>query len=103
MPRRGYRKPKKPFGNPNDPDGFLVWSKRYLEALKVRNYSERTVESRYFYLEHFARWCADRGVEQPRQVTHAIAERYQRHLFHKRQKNGRPLSFQTQHAQLIAT
>lgn len=102
MPRRGYRKPKKPFGNPNDPDGFFVWVRRYLEALRVRNYSERTVEQRTLYLELFARWSAERGVEQPRQVTHAIAERYQRHLFHKRQKNGRPLSFQSQHGQLIA-
>ena len=102
MPRRGYRKPKKPFGNPNDPDGFFVWVKRYVESLRVRNYSERTLESRLFYLESFAIWCGERGVEQPREVMRSIVERYQRHLFHYRQKNGRPLSFQSQHARLIA-
>jgi hypothetical protein len=45
------RKRKPPVvGNPNDHEGLYVWMQRYLEALRVRNYSERTVENRESYL-----------------------------------------------------
>ena len=30
-----------------------------------------------------------------------MLERYQRHLFHYRKKNGEPLSFRSQHARLV--
>ena len=44
-------KAKKPVaGDPNDPDGMCVWSRRYLEALRVKGYSERTVDNRDHYL-----------------------------------------------------
>ncbi|MFC1641669.1 site-specific tyrosine recombinase XerC [Myxococcota bacterium] len=101
MPKRGSRKPKAPVGDPNDPDGLYVWMKRYLEALRVKNYSPRTVDNRESYLGFFIQWCETRSILRPQEVTKPILERYQRHLFHLRKENGRPLSFRAQHARLV--
>jgi integrase/recombinase XerD len=76
---------------------MLFW-----EALRVKNYSEATIENRTRYLEAFVRWCAERGITQPREVTKPMIERYQRHLYHHRKKDGRPMSFRNQHAHLVA-
>jgi hypothetical protein len=39
MGKRGARKPKKVVGDPNDPEGLYCWMLRYLEALRVKNFS----------------------------------------------------------------
>jgi integrase/recombinase XerD len=84
-----------------DPEGLMAWTRRYIEALRVKNYSERTLETRQSYLQIFSRWCADRNITRPTEVTKPILERYQRHLFHFRREDGRPLTFQTQHKRLV--
>ena len=71
MPRKGARKPKVSVGDPNDPEGLCVWMKRFLESMRVKNYSSRTLE------------------------------RYQRHLFHLRKPDGKPLTFKAQYARLV--
>ncbi len=53
MPRKGERFPKPVVGDPNDPDGLTVYMRRYLEWLRIQNYSERTVENREHYLRVF--------------------------------------------------
>ena len=105
MARKGQRKRKPVVGDPTDPDGFSVWLRRYLEALRVKNYSGRTVENRDVYLRFFIEWCEARGIVRPRDVTKPMLERYQRHLFHLRQASGKnagkPLSFRAQHSRLV--
>jgi integrase/recombinase XerD len=101
MARRGSRKQKPTVGDLHDPDGFGVWLGRYLEALRVKNYSERTVENRDAYLRFFIQWCEERSLTRPREVTKPILERYQRHLFHLRKPGGKPLSFRSQHSRLV--
>jgi integrase/recombinase XerD len=105
MARKGTRKPKPVVGDPTDPEGFGVWLGRYLEALRVKNYSSRTVENRDVYLRFFIEWCGDRGIARPHEVTKPMLERYQRHLFHMRQSTGvnrgKPLSFRAQHSRLV--
>lgn len=101
MPRKGFRKVKVVVGDPNDPEGFLVWTRRYLDWLRVRNYSARTVENREVYLSFFIAWCEARSITRPAEVTKPILERYQRHLYHLRKDNGKPLSFRDQHSRLI--
>ena len=88
-------------GNPNDPHGMNILMHRYLEWLRVKNYSDRTVENRLLYLCYFIRWAEDRGVVQPAEVTKPILERYQRYLYHYRKKNGDPLSFRSQYSRLV--
>jgi integrase/recombinase XerD len=89
---------KKPVvgGNPNDPEGLYVWMQRYLEALRIKNYSERTVENREMYLSSFIEWCAARSLTRPQEITKPILDRYQRHLFHYRRPSRKPLTFSSQ-------
>lgn len=57
-------KPKPPLGDPNDSHGFGVWAVRYLEALGVKGYSERTAENQSVTSacsSHGARRGASRG------------------------------------------
>ncbi len=101
MPARGRRKKKAPAGNPNDPEGLHAWLLRYLEALRVKNYSERTVENRESYLGFFIEWCEARSITRPQEVTKPVIDRYQRHLFHMRKENGKPLTFSAQVCRLV--
>jgi integrase/recombinase XerD len=90
------RKPDKP---PATPLGMMM--EEHLQSLLVKNYSEHTVKSRRVFIDRFIGWCHDRGVTEPVEVTRPILEHYQRHLYHYRQKNGRPLTFRSQHAHLV--
>jgi len=101
MPRRGERKPRATPEGANDSQGLHAWMQRYLEWLRVQNYSERTVENRHLYLGYFIAWCAERGIARPVEVTRPILERYQRMLFHYRKRSGNPLSFRSQHSRLV--
>jgi integrase/recombinase XerD len=83
-----------------DPFGFGLWIARHLEWMRIRNYSETTVETREPCLVAFAKWCEARGIDRPREVTKPILERYRKHLYYQRQPNGRPLTFGSQQAKL---
>jgi integrase/recombinase XerD len=101
MRKKGAPKSKVVVGDPRDPDGLCVWMKRYLEALQVKNYAARTVENRESYIGFFIAWCEARSIGRPAEVTKPILERYQRHLFHLRKPDGKPLSFWAQHSRLV--
>ena len=94
------RPARQPVGDPNDPRGFEVLIRRYLESLAVRGYSESTQRNGRSYLLSFARWCSERGLARPAEVTRPLVERYQRWLFHYRQEGDKPLSAVTQHGML---
>ena len=101
MPKKGERTAKFFIGDLSDGAGFAALATEFLEAMRVRNYSEKTVESRAHHLREFIRWCADRSLSRPAEITKPILERYQRHLYHYRKKNGEPLSFRSQHGCLV--
>jgi len=94
VPRK--RQPPAAIGNPNDPHGMGVLLDHFLEWLRIRNFSEHTVDHRRTYLGYFINWAEERGIVRPADVTKPILERFQRWLFHYRQRNGKPLSFRTQ-------
>ncbi len=100
MPRTGRRTPRA--GDPNDPDGMYVRVQQFLAALRVKNFSERTVEHRERNLDAFMGWCEARSVTRPEQVTKPVVEGYQRHLYAWRKANGKPLSFASQLQQLVS-
>jgi integrase/recombinase XerD len=79
---------------------FVSYLKKYLEWMKIQNFSERTIENRELMLGYFIIWASDRGLMFPRDITKAIVDRYQRYIYHYRKKNGDPLSFSGQHAKL---
>jgi integrase/recombinase XerD len=102
MPKKGDKHPDpQPFGDMTDPHGFGVLCTAFLEWMRVKNYSERTVENRQHYLGCFVTWCNERGIIQPAEVTKALLERYQRWLYHYRKDNGQPLTFGSQFTHLV--
>lgn len=68
---------------------------RYVEAhcewLGVMHYSPATVVARRRSLRTFIAWANERGIDDPREVTKPILERYQRHLFYYRKEDGSAL------------
>jgi len=99
MPRRGQRRERN--YNHTDPEGLGAWLWRYLEWLRVRAYSERTVTNRLNTLEQLFEWLEARSISRPIEVTRPVLERYQRHLFYLRKADGKPLSFRAQHSRLV--
>jgi integrase/recombinase XerD len=59
------------------------------------------VKGRAGHIRFFLDWLKERGITDPIEVTRPVLERYQRHLFYSRKKNGEPLSFSSQHARLV--
>ena len=92
-------KKRKPQAAPATPLEALM--REHLRSLEVRNYSEFTVKGRAGHIRFFLDWLKERGITDPIEVTRPVLERYQRHLFYSRKKNGEPLSFSSQHARLV--
>lgn len=82
------------FGFPRLVDGFADW-------MGAHGYSQRTIENRRRTLGYLAAWLEERGVTRPAEVSRAMLERYQRHLYHYRKANGEPLSFRSQSQRLL--
>ena len=78
------------------PDSLAAWMLRYLEWMLVTNYSPRTAEARRNDLHLFNEWCKTRTLHNPKDITKPILERFQRHLYHYRKANGKPLGFHRQ-------
>jgi integrase/recombinase XerD len=96
MPRKGQSRPKQAIGNPSDPESLWNHMRRFSQWQLEKNYSPKTVEGRETALGFFITWCQTRGLTRPQEVTKPILERYQRHLFLHRKKDGNPLSARTQ-------
>ena len=101
MPRKGDHTPLPPQGDPNDPHGWHALTEAFLEWMGVQNYSPRTITGRRTYLKYFVAWSLERGLMRPAEITKPILERYQRHLFHHRKRDGEPMGVRSQHARLV--
>ncbi len=101
MPRKGDKQPPKQVGNLGDPQGMAVMLEKFLEWMRVTNYSSQTVDNRKLYLAYFIVWAEDRGLTRPNEITKPILERYQRYLYHYRKADGNPLSFRSQSSRLV--
>ena len=96
MPRKGQYRPRQPIGDAADPDSLWNHMLRFSQWQLEKNYSAKTVEGRETHLGFFIAWCHERGLTRPQEITKPILERYQRHLFLRRKKDGNPLSARTQ-------
>lgn len=45
---RHHRSPPPPVGNPDDPQGMAVLLSKFLEWMRVKNFSEETVVGRHY-------------------------------------------------------
>ena len=99
MPRKGQTLlSKTPIGDAHDPDSLWHHMQRFNQWQLEKNYSPKTVEHREVSLRRFIGWAAERGLMRPQDITKPILERYQRHLFFYRKRNGEPLSPQSQNS-----
>ncbi len=85
-----------------NPESLTAYLARFIQSLKIQQFSKQTVHSRETYLKRFIRWCKERGINTPQDVTKPIIERYQRHLYLYRKTNGEPLSISGQLSYLQA-
>lgn len=85
-----------------DPYGLYRLVQEYLDAIRIKNYSQYTINNREFYLLWFLEWAHQRGLMRPTEVTKPILERYKRYIFYYRKKNGEPLSTQCQYNRVMA-
>lgn len=102
MPRKGDRREKPIAGNPADPYGMHVLLKRYFQSLVVRNYSPETIQKHRLQLNDFIRWCAERELTQPQQITRHDLQAYQRFLVHGTDKRGQPYSHRNQYGRICS-
>jgi integrase/recombinase XerD len=102
MARKGQRKTKPALGDPSDPRGMAALLAAFLENLKVKGYTERSVATADWHLGRFLLWLEDRSIVRPSDVTRPILQSYQRHLFYYRRKDDRPLSFRSQQLRLVS-
>ena len=89
-----------PLGAPGLPGTLRGQAWEYLEALRVQQRTPAAVAGQAKSLTNFFRWCEERGLSRPEEVTLPILERYQRHLFYVRKRDGKPLSASTQYGHL---
>ena len=73
-------------------NGLLPYMQEHFEWMKVTGYSAFTVQARRQAIRKFIAWIDERGINDPRQITRPMIERYQRHLFYARKAGGAPLS-----------
>ncbi len=99
-------KRRQPMGHPlgarPPPNTMRAHAWDYLEALRVLQRTPSAVDGQAGILTTFMRWCEDRGLLRSEDVTRPILERYQRHLFYARKRNGKPLAAHTQYSALVA-
>lgn len=74
----------------------------YFEWMRVKNYSEETIEGRGYILRFFRLWCENHGITSPVEVTRQVLESYQRYLYHYRDKRGKRLMVQSRETKLTA-
>jgi integrase/recombinase XerD len=83
-------------GNP-----LMGYVRAFLEWSEVHGFRPQGVHLRDKALQRFVAWCDERAIVRIQDITLPILERYQQHLFHYRQKSGKPLSFTTQQLMLV--
>jgi len=73
----------------------------YLTHLQETGYSQATIQTNRDYMQYFRAFCIERGITHPQRIERPHIQRYQKYLFHYRQANGEPLSFDTQSRRLL--
>ena len=79
-----------------DHHGMGPYARQFLDWFSAMGISSATVDIRRQMLRRFMVWCADRGLDQPQEITRPILERYRWAVYHERKADQRPWSFGTQ-------
>lgn len=84
------------------PGTLLFYVEPYHEWQRVRGFSEHTLKRGVYHLRHFIRFCEERGINNPEEVTRQVVERYQKHLYHAKSSKGEALTIRAQLSYLLA-
>lgn len=107
-----YRKPRadalltvdevyrQPVGPAHDPKSLYALLLRFVVWRRERNWSETTLKTQTHHQYRFILWASEHGLNYASDITRPTLERYQRHLYQYRKKNGEPLSTRTQRTAL---
>jgi integrase/recombinase XerD len=82
--------------DPSAPNPLHAYKREFVDWTCVIGLSPQTAAIRERGLDTFIRWCDERGLHRPQDITRPILQRYQRHLFHYRKADGEPLAYSTQ-------
>ncbi len=75
---------------------------QYLQTMRMRNCSERTITCWQYKLNRFVTWLSERSINCMSEVNPELVAAYRRSLFHYRNpRTGKPLKFDTQASYLI--
>lgn len=105
QPKRYFKKCRMPrtetapqpwMGNP-----LMSYVRAFLEWSELHGFRPQGIHLRDKSLRRFVAWADERAITRLPDFTLPILERYQQHLFHYRQKNGKPLSFTSQQLLLV--
>ncbi len=94
MPARAQRR------DPSASNLLHSYRRAFLEWALAAGYSPATAETRDHAIARFIVWCDERGLARPQDITRAVLERYQRHLYLHRKADGAALSLKTQESLL---
>lgn len=72
----------------------------YVDWSAMTGVTEATQFNRRRGLERLVQWCDARGLSQPEELTRAVLEAYQRHLYLYRKSDGQPLAIRSQREML---
>ena len=82
---------------PIEHNGLYPYLARFLDwGQVIEQVSQDTTRRRDSALRRFIEWCDERDIHQPQDITLPLLERYQRHLFYSRKRDGEPLSASSQ-------
>jgi integrase/recombinase XerD len=105
--RRRYPKTRKPAARPADAlahNRLIRYMEDHFEWMLVTGYSADTIRARRVAIRKFIGWADERGLQDPREITKPMLERYQRWLFYYRKPEGHdagaPLSITMQYQYL---
>jgi len=86
---------------PIEHNGLYPYMARFIEwGESIAQVSPDTTRRRDSALRRFIEWCDERGIHDPREITKPMLERYQRHLYYYRKRDGQPLSIGSQNVTL---
>jgi integrase/recombinase XerD len=75
-----------------EPSELERMQKKYNHWRLSHNYEQRTIETQGTHLYKFVKWCLERGILRPQDVTREMVELYQGYLSRSRKDNGEPYS-----------
>jgi integrase/recombinase XerD len=76
---------------------------RYFVELRMKNWSQTTIDRRSYSIGMFLTWCRERGIDEVDEITEPSIEAFRRYLFHYRNaRSGKTLKFCTQSSYLSA-